>query len=357
MINWLGPRHRRILGVDICSTTVKIIEMDCVGEQITINSYGSAMLPVGAMEGGSIKEVDTVAETIRLIVKRDKISCKKAVLAVPDSLMISRLIQVNEGMREDEIEEVVIMEADKYFPYPIDEINIDFDIQGTSTKNSAMLDVMIVASRAEHVANRVEAVTKAGLIADAVDIESFAIERAVKILKPDLPNEGDNKVIAVIDIGSAYTHFFIMHNMKMVFTREEEFGAKQLVQSAMQRYSMTEEDVEQAIKDNSLPDDFEPEILQPFKELILLHIKRGLQFFFSSSQYSKIDKIILAGGVANIEKIEELVEDNISVPCMAANPFRRVSVPRESVLEAINKEAPSLLVACGLALRVMKEKE
>jgi type IV pilus assembly protein PilM len=351
VLKLLKSKPRSILGIDISSTAVKIIEISAVEDQYCVEGYGSLLLPENAMEGGLIKDVNMVANTIRQLISSAHLTSKQAAIAVPDSTAISKVIQLNDGLKEDEIEELVAIEADKYIPYPIDEINLDFNVLGPSLKNSAMVDVLIVASRAENVNTRVEAVNRAGLEARIVDVESYAVERAAQFLAAELPAGGVNKIVAIIDIGAVYTHFFIMHGLKIIYSREEEFGGKQLIEAIGQRYQMKPAEAEAALAQGSLPDDFVTEILQPFKEAILLQIKRALQFFFSTSHHTFVDYLMLAGGVAKQTNLAQLVQEHINIPTGIVNPFMNMKLAKRISREQITADSPGMLVACGLALR------
>lgn len=351
MLNWFKSKHRSILGVDISSSSVKILELSLSGNQYRVEAYGRADMPENAMEGNAIKDVAGVAKSIKKVIEAAQFSSKSAALSVPDSSTISKVIQVNEGLNEQEIEELVVSESDKYIPYPIDEVNIDFNVIGPSTKNLAMQDVLIVASRAENVNNRVEVINLAGLEAKIIDVESYAVERAAQMLAKELPAAGDKKNIAIIDIGAAYTHLFVLHGMKNIFSREEEFGAKQLIDAIVQKYGMERSVALQALAQQTLPDDYESEVLQNFKELILLQVKRALQFFFSTSNHTFVDHIVLAGGVAKLPGLAQLVQEHINIPANLANPFLHMDLAKKVDRELLHHDSPMLLVACGLALR------
>lgn len=351
MLKLLNPKKKSILGIDVSSTSVKIIEIVTEGSEHKIIGYDTELLPDKTVEGNVIKEIDVLADSIKRAVARAKFSTKSAAMAVPDSTVINKIVQINEGLSDDEMEEIVVMEADKYIPYPIDEINIDFSIIGPSSKNSAMLDVLIVASRAENITNRVEVLTKAGLEAKIVDVESYAVERAAELMAHELPAEGADKIIAIIDVGSNYTHLFVLHGMQIIFTREEEFGGRLLIESIAQRYDMTYEQALQSSMQGELPDDYREAVLAPFQEMVLLQVKRTLQFFYSTSQHSFVDHILLAGGLARQVGLAELIQEELSVPTTIANPFASMTVGKMVNQERINNDAPALLVACGLALR------
>ena len=341
-----------ILGIDISTSSVKIIQLSSSGnENRCVEAYASLSLPDNAIDGAIIKDIDAVADTISKVVSIGGFSSKQAAVAVPDALAISKVIQITEGLSVSDIEELVVIEADKYIPYPIDEINIDFNVLGPSAKNAALRDVLIVASRAEHVNSRVEAVRRAGLESKIVDVESYAVERSAQLLKDDLPAGGENKVIAIVDVGSVYTHLFVLQNMKMIYSRDEEFGGKHLIESIAHQYEISYSDALLSMINNTLPDDFHSRVLQPFQEKLFIEVKRTLQFFFSSSQYSFIDKIILTGGVARQREIAPLLQERMGVPTSIGNPLAKMTISKMVNSDKVLSESPSLMIACGLALR------
>nr|WP_238400341.1 type IV pilus assembly protein PilM [Legionella bononiensis] len=345
------PKHRSILGIDISSAAVKILEISGSGDQLCVEGYGRQSLPPNALDGNVIKDVEAVANTIKKLISSARLNCKQVALAVPDSAVISKVVQINDGLTDMEMEELVVIEADKYIPYPIDEINLDFEILGHSAKNSAMLDVLIVASRAENVNSRVEAITRAGLEAKIVDVESYAVERAAQQLSSELPAGGQDKIVAIIDIGANYTHLFVLHGMRLIFSREEKFGGMQLIEAIAEHYNMSSEQALIAKEEGKLPPDFESEVLEPFKEMVLLQIKRTLQFFYSTSQHGFVDHILLAGGLARQAGLANLIQEQLGVSTTVANPLSHMSFGKMVNLESINNDAPALMVACGLALR------
>jgi type IV pilus assembly protein PilM len=339
------------LGIDISSSSVKILEISGSGDELCVEGYGREVLPLNALDGNVIKDVEAVANCIKKLVFRSKLTSKQVALAVPDSAVISKVVQINDGLSDEEMEELVIIEADKYIPYPIDEINLDFEILGHSAKNSAMLDILIVASRAENVNSRVEVVTRAGLEPIVVDVESYAVERAAQQLAKELPAGGQDKIVAIIDVGARFSHLFVLHGMKLIFSREEKFGGIQLIDAIAEQYKMTSEQALVAVAEGTLPDDYEAQVLAPFKEKLLLLIKRTLQFFYSTSQHGFVDHILLAGGLARQSALDALIQEQLGVMTTVANPLARMTFNKIVNIDSINKDAPSLMVACGLALR------
>lgn len=354
MLKLFKSENRSILGIDISATSVRIIEISGRDENRCIEGYGTEILPANAVEGHTIKDIDAVAQTIRQLISKAGLNSKFATLAVPDSAVISKVLQVNDDLNEADIEEFIIMEADKYIPYPIEEINLDFDMIGPSSKNSTMLDVLIVASRTENVSSRVDAAAKAGLQVKIIDVESFAIERAIQLLADDLPAQGQGKVVAVIDVRDEFANLFVLHNMKVIYTHEDEFGGKQLIDEMAQHYGITRAQALQMKADNAMPPDYDEQVLNPFIETLLLHIKRSLQFFFSTSHHGFVDHLLLAGSVARLPNLAKLVQERSKIPTTIADPAGHLALADRLDRDRTINDATSLLIACGLALRYVE---
>lgn len=349
--NFFVPKHCSILGIDITSASVKILEISGNAERLCVENYGREVLPAHALDGKIIKDIDAIASCIRKLVNQLATNCKQVVLAVPDAAIISKIVSIDAGLNDEELEELIVIEADKHIPYPINEINLDFEILGHSEKNHSLLEVLIVASRAENVNSRVEAVTRAGLDVLVVDVESFAVERAVRKFAQQLPAAGQDKTIAIIDIGAHYTHLFVLHGMKLIYARDENFGGMQLVEAIARHYQLTIEQAVLAQEHGTLPADYEAQVLVPFKDTMLVQIKRTLHFFYSASQEEQVEHILLAGGLAQLPGLVRSIQEQLGVTTTVANPFSNMSFGTNIQLYSLNQDAPSLMVACGLALR------
>ncbi len=287
MLSFRRKKPESILGIDFRSTSIQILELSGSHGQYCVEGY-TAIAPL-----------DTDA------IKALKLSSKKAVIAVPDSSTISKIIQINASVQEQDLEEWVIMEAEKFIPYPLDDINIDFNQLGPSLNNAEHLDVLVVACRSECVNQRVEAIQRLGLVVQIVDVESYAIERAASAL-------GNN--IALFDIGESYTRYFVFNGKKIIFSREEAVGLGAL-----------------------------PELLLPL-------IKRALQFFFSINHDGTIAQILLSGDLASIPGLTQCVYEALGIPTQIANPFIHMTFATALIKQIVANDAPQLMVACGLAL-------
>jgi len=166
-----------------------------------------------------------------------------------------------------------------------------------------------------------------------------------------LPNGGKDQNIAVVDVGANVMQVTVLRNDQSIYTREQAFGGNQLTQEIVTRYGMSPEEAENAKRSGGLPDDFEAEVLRPFMENLSGEIQRALQFFFTSTQYHTVEHILLAGGSAVIPGLDEVVNTRAQVPCSVANPFAQMQTSPRVQLKRLIVDAPSLIVACGLAMR------
>jgi type IV pilus assembly protein PilM len=270
-------------------------------------------------------------------------------IAVPTSMVINKIIEMDADMTADEREVQIRMDAEQYIPFPLDEVSLDFEVLSDKLANPNRVNVLLVATRTENVDTRVEVLELANLSAKIADVESYAMERAFSVFADTLPM-GANTV-GILDIGHTMTTLSVMQKGKIIYTREQVFGGRQLTQDVQSRYGLSFEEAGRAKKERTLPDDYDTEVLEPFLDAVVQQAARSLQFFFSSSQFNEIDHILLAGGNANIPGLAKLLQQKLGYRVTIANPFLQMGFSPQIDIKKIENDASSLMVACGLALR------
>lgn len=340
-----------ILGLDISSTSVKLLELARDGDKYRVQSLAIEPLPDNAVVDKNIQDVNAVGETIQKAVKRSGTKTRNAAVAVSGSAVITKIINMPKDLSDSELEAQIEMEADQYIPYPLEEINLDFEVIGDTENNEETVDVLLAASRSENIELRSAALTLGGLTPKIVDVEAYTIENSSKLLGHQLNGEGSDQIIAVIDIGATMTSLNVLKNNRLIYSREQSFGGKQLTEEIMRRYGLAYEEAGRLKKEGGLPDNYTEEVLEPFKETIAQQTSRFLQFFYTSGQHNTVDIIALAGGCASIPGIGELVESHMETPTVVANPFAEMSIASKVNAKALSKDAPALMIACGLAMR------
>lgn len=347
----LSSKELPVMGVDVSSTAVKILELSGGGGKFRVESYAVEPLPANAVVEKNITDVEIVGEAIGRAMKRAQTKNKLSALAVPGSAVITKVISMPGNLSDDEMASQIELEADQYIPYSLDEVNLDFEVIGPSESDPDRVEVLLAASRAENVDVRVAAAELGGLTCKIVDVEAFALENAFSLIARDLPTGGIDETIALVDIGATMTTLSVLSDLKIIYAREQVFGGKQLTEEIQRRYGLSYEEAGLAKRQGGLPDNYGPEVLEPFKESMAQQVNRALQFFYSSSQIGQVDRIVLAGGCASIEGAAEVIAAKTGVEVTTANPFSNMSLSSKVRENIIANDAPSLMIACGLAMR------
>ncbi|WP_439106250.1 pilus assembly protein PilM [Congregibacter sp.] len=351
MLGLLGKRKQTpLLGIDISSTTVKLLELSRTGDKYRVESYAVTSLPQDAVVEKAINDVDGVANAVRSVVAQSRSKVKTVSTAIAGSSVITKLIDMPVGLSDDEMETQLTLEADQYIPYPLEEVALDFEVQNPSPERDNMVEVLLAACRRETIDLRVEAIVSADLEPKVVDVEAYAMERSYALIREHLELKEDS-VVAIVDIGATMTTLSVLKNGNTIYTREQLFGGKQLTDEIMRRYGLPLEEAGLAKKQGGLPDDYEPELLNPFREAVVQQVTRSLQLFFSSSQYNDVDYIIMAGGVSFMDGLSDLVQEQLGTPTVVANPFAEMTISPRVNAVALGGDAPAMMIACGLALR------
>ncbi|RSC22354.1 MULTISPECIES: pilus assembly protein PilM [Acinetobacter] len=341
--------NKGLVGVDISSTSVKLLELSVKNGRYWVESYALIPLQENSVVEKNILNPEAVGDALERVINLANPQSTNAAIAIPTSMVIHKIIEMDADMTDDEREVQIRMDAEQYIPFPLDEVSLDFEVLPDRLANPARVNVLLVATRTENVETRVEVLELAGLTPKVADVESYAMERAFGVFADTLPM-GVNTV-GILDIGHTMTTLSVMQNGKIIYTREQVFGGKQLTQDVQTRYGLSFEEAGRAKKERSLPDDFDTEVLEPFLEALVQQAARSLQFFFSSSQFNEIDHILLAGGNANISGLPKLLQQKLGYRVTTANPFLQMGFSPQVDIKKIENDASSLMVACGLALR------
>ncbi len=351
MAGLFGRKSIPVLGIDISSIAVKLIELSRAGKTYKVESYAVEPLPVNSVVDKRIEDVEAVGQGIERAVKKSGTRLKTCAVAVSGSSVITRVVPMPANLSDAEMADQILIEADQYIPYDLEEVSYDFSVVGSAEGNSDQVDVLLAASQRDNVGQRVECCEYAGLTAKVVDIEAYAIEHSFELLRHQIPDRGIDKVVAVIDVGTTTMAITMLHDGNVIYTRDQTFGGKQLTEEIMRRYGISYEEAEQKKRQGGLPDNYYAEVLEPFKENIVQEINRLLQFFFASSAFNSIDNIIMAGGTSAIPGLDKMVEQNAGAQTIMAKPSANLKVSGRAHAERLHGNAEALLVSFGLALR------
>jgi type IV pilus assembly protein PilM len=346
------PKAPPLFGMDISSSAVKMVELADAGKGAQrIERYAIEPLPKDSVIDGNIANLEAVAETVRRAWKKLATRTKNVSMALPTAAVITKRIICPAGLREEDLELQVESEANQYIPFALDEVNLDFQVVGPAPQSAEEVEVLIAASRKEKVEDRVAVAEAAGLKATVMDVESYAKQTAFEIIRLQLPNEGRDQNVAMVDVGASVMNVTVLRNDQAVYTREQAFGGNQLTQDIARHYGLSSEEAENAKRSGGLPDSYEAEVLRPFLESAAQEIQRAMQFFFTSTQYSSVEHILLTGGTSSLPGFDDVVSSRTRINAMVANPFANMQISPRIQLKKLISDAPALMIACGLAMR------
>jgi type IV pilus assembly protein PilM len=347
-----ASRSKPLAGLDITTSSIKLIELVPNGRGYRVECYAAEPSPPNSITEKSIVDADAVGEAVRRAVKRASTKASEVAIAISGDAAITKVIQMPRQLNDNDLEAQVEIQADQYIPFPMEEVSFDFQVIGESAADPDMVDVLLVATRTENVDQRRAAVEAAGLKARIVDVEPFALENACGLLTHQMPDGGMDHQVAVVDFGASSTTFSVLQDLRVVYTRDFNFGGQQLTEEIMRIYGLSLEDAGRAKKEGGLPSNYQPEVLDPFVDDMTQQVSRSLQFFLASGGgREQPDQILVCGGCANIPGAADLIASKVGIPTEVGDPLGQMKISSRARSQGVEGDATALLTACGLALR------
>jgi len=355
-----GQANPPLIGIDISTSGVRLVELADAGKgELRLERYASEPLPRGTVVDGNIENIEAVSEAVLRVWKKSGTKVRQVALGMPPAAVITKKIILPAGMAEDQLEVQVESEASQYIPFALDEVSLDFDVIGAAPNSPEDMEVMLAAARREKVEDRVAIAEAAGLTATVMDIESYAARAAAQRVIGEIEGEGGHDtaapeggpIVALFQIGAQATHVSVLRGAECIYEREQPFGGIQLTQDIVRAYGLSFEEAEARKKAGELPDNYAGDLLAPFLENAALEVTRAIQFFFTSTPYTRIDQIYLAGGCAQVDGLVDIIASRTRIASSVMSPFQGMQLGPSVREQQLRNEAPAYLVACGLALR------
>lgn len=340
-----------MVGIDIGSHAVKAVLLSQGNEGYVLEDYAIEPMPRGAVIDREIQDIDAVGNVIAKIRKKINSSVKLAAAAVSGQTVITKMIYMDVTLTEDELASQIEIEADSLIPYPLDEVSLDFESLDVNESDPTKINVLLSAARTESIEARVAALESGDFEAKVIDVESYAVSRTFDLCLPMLPDDAKDKMVAIVDIGANMTLFSASNASKNVYSRDQIFGGEQYTRSIVSYYNKSFEEAEKAKINGDLPPNYRFEVLAPFHTILVQQIRRAIQMFLTSSGYEKVDYLVISGGTALVEGIQELLTEELGIYTVISNPFDHMGIAGDVDLKELKSIAPQLMVASGLALR------
>ncbi|PIE47276.1 MAG: hypothetical protein CSA42_04120 [Gammaproteobacteria bacterium] len=332
-------KKQQLLGVDIGSAQVKIVELVRNSQGLFLQAYAIEPMPAGLVIDRTITDAEAVGQIITTALNKTKFISKRAATAVVGSVVMTKVIELHSSLNDIEREAQICLEAEKHIPYPLSEVNFDFDVIARSSQNPNYDKVLLAVSLTENVELRADALIFAGLEAKVVDIECYAMQRALSLVMSDGIDALDDNIV-MIDIGHRQFTVYVFKNKEIIYNKEQA--------------------ADLSFSDVNTSDN---EVLA--KKLIEA-INHALSFYLSTQTNhltkNGIKNLFLCGGLkptimqyVQHALSQSLVASNIAVDnhinINIANPFHNMGISTFINPTQLKQDAPSLMLACGLAMR------
>lgn len=352
MLNNLWKKKTSLMvGIDMGSHSVKAVLLNQGNDGYILEAMASEPMPRGAIIDREIQDIEAVGNVVAKLRKKLTSSVNQAAAAVSGQTVITKVIYMDVALNEQELASQIEIEADSLIPYPLDEVSLDFEPLDVNESDPSKINVLLSAARTESVEARVSALEAGGFVTKVIDVESYAVSRSYGLSLALLPEDATNKIVATVDIGAAMTLFSVSDAGNHIYSRDQLFGGEQYTRSIISYYNQSFEEAESAKINNDLPPNYTFEVLAPFHTILVQQIRRAIQMFLTSSGKEKVDYLVVSGGCAMVEGIKELLNDELGIYTVIANPFTEMQLSPNIDQEELNRTASQYMVAAGLALR------
>ncbi|MFQ5585448.1 MAG: type IV pilus assembly protein PilM [Thermodesulfobacteriota bacterium] len=348
-------KRKELLGLDLGSNSIKLVQLNSGKQGWQLVKLGIAYLPPEAIVDGSIIDSMTVADTIRGLVKEHGGAVKSVASALTGHSVIIKKVSLP-VMSEEDLAESIQWEAEQYIPFPVADVNIDFQILGVETETSGQMDVMLVAVKKDVINDYVNVIKDAGLEPAVVDVDSFALENMLEINYTLEPNEN----VAIVNVGASITVLSILVGGVTVFTRAIPMGGNQFAEEIQKELNISFKDAE-AVKLGQAVEGTDAALVEPIMqrlaEKLAVEIKRSIEFFLGGSTGIYVNKIFLSGGASRAKGLPETIEERTAIPVEMINPFQNIVCNEKNFdPDYLREMAPYFAVGLGLAMRQVGDK-
>ncbi len=348
----LFRKNKTLLGLNIGSGYIKMVELKDSGSVYTLSNFGMAALPADAIVDGTIMDTTAIVNAIVNLTGNLKLKKKRVCTSISGHSVIIKKITLP-LMDENTIEDTIHQEATQHIPYDISDVNLDFQILGPSQTNPENMDVILVAVKKETINDYLLLVEEAGFVPVVVDVDTFALENVYEYNY----EESEKKVVALVDIGANLTCINILDEGITCFSRNITSGSRLITEQLQKKFSLNYENAE--LLKLGCPESSKTDVTAALSAIneaafsLINEIAKAIEFFHTSAMTEeRVERIILSGGGAKTHNIVQSIQKNTGIETELIDPFRNIIIPEKHFdLEYIQDIAPLAAVATGLALR------
>ena len=347
----LFGKKKSVAGLDVGSSSIKIVELDGKMNNLSLIGLGFENLPADTVVDGQIMELNTVSEVINNICSNHQIDASQVVTGVSGHSVIIKNI-VLPPMSREELEESIDWHAEEHIPYDLSDVSLDYQV---TVENSEATHVLIAAVKRERIDNIKQAIQLAGRQPVVIDVDTFALQNCYEInYQPD-----DSQVVTLLNIGASTMNVNLVQGTRSLFTRDITVGGSQFTDVLQRNLGLSFQQAEavkrgvmdsaQGVEEKSI----EP-LINDVTEMVAMEIQKTFDFYRATSEESEVvvQKILISGGGSKLSGLAEELSRRLELPVEVLDPFRNIKVDtRKFDPDYLSEIMPEMAVAVGLALR------
>ena len=351
--NLFAKKEKSVLGVDIGSSSLKVVQLRKEHGQAVLETYGELSLgPYGGSEVGQATNLsaEQITETLKDLLREAQVTTTNCGVSIPFSRSLLTLVELPYRADAQEQKTVIELEARKYIPVPVSEVQLDWFIvpdksPSDNSKDKEKIEVLLVAVHNDELSLLQRVVAAAGLSASFYEIEIFSTIRATV--------DEHVKPVMVLDIGAASTKTYVIEHGIVALSHSTSIGSQDITRAISVSSNVSIAMAEALKKEEGLRTSNAVSSQELVFSRIFSEVRRVLMQYETTHKKS-ITSIVFTGGGGVTKELSSYAKNVFSIDVHVADPFAKTSAPAfmRPVLQEIG---PEFAVAVGLALRKLEE--
>lgn len=336
-----------ILGLDIGTRFIKGVLLDVSDTGTRVIDFCCEPVQADAFSDRSIKDFDAVSRGLQKVRMSLKHKVKNVVIAVSGPTVITKIVYMAPGQSDFELEGQIEIEADSLIPYPLEDVYMDFELLGLSKVYPDKVDVLLSAAHKDMIDSRVTLIREFEFEPQIVDVEGYALGNALRLFS----GTNEQQLTCGVNIGAGQLLLTVVQGGKVLYSNEHSFGMDNLIQELALALSMDRSDCELALLQNTLPEHWRCDVYPLFLSNLQQQLNRALQMFVSATHLERPEVLLLSGGGARIPGLSADLTNELGLDIRCFNPFTGMQVKKGLDQARLERMAPQLVLAAGLASR------
>jgi type IV pilus assembly protein PilM len=345
--NLFGSKVQKMIGLDIGTRFIKAVLLEKSGEQYNLQAYACEPIVGNAFVEREIKDFEAVSHALKKVKLALKSKSTLVAIAVSGSTVLNKIVYMDSGQNDHELESQIELEADSLIPYPLNEVYIDFEEISDSQTTNNKVEVLLSAVHKELVDRRITLLGEVGYEAKIVDVESYALGAAVASFYP----HDAEQTVCCINIGASHLQMCAVKNGQVIYTKDHNFGMDALIQDLTMLYSQERSQIEQQLTDDTLPETWKQDAYPMFLANLQQNINRALQVYISASGEARPSSLLICGGGGHLTSLSADLTADLGIDVIFFNPFADMTIADNVNKGDLEQASGQLIIAAGLASR------